>query len=561
MTALGLAVVWLLAAGLLAGEAANLLVGNGTCRLIDGVGLAATAVFFRSLDKAFDPAPPSWLFWPLLVVFWAGPVVGALWLWIRYGSGPELGGAQWGGRLTERKMRAPEDPKKRVDRMAIGRGKQTGRILAAAKCISGTVFGRPGSGKTSALLLPIAAEWQGPVVMTTIKASDFDAVYPLRLALGPVWVIAPAGLPDRETACWSPVDYCVDAKAADRMAGWLADAAVTAGDQRSAPWVEQSKAVIKGALLAAHLTDGGITAFRKWLSLAEKAVEDVRSVLIDAGYHEVASDYAAPFELHDDGIGSVKFTTATVTKVYADEEVRATARRTDFTAQQFLDQCGTIALVASEADAERFAPLMTAITASIVHTAQARYEATGKPLSPALGLLIDEAGNMFRYPKLGRLLTAGRGMGIAVFTVWHDFSQLVSMLGREVANTVLNASGLRMLLPGNADPETLRIFNTLLGRTLIKRRSTTHSSGGVSTSDSLVEADLAPTHELQQLEDFTALVQYANLRPLKVRLRRSFLDGDLVKLLASTSAPAPTEPAAALPSPTVPADGAVPLRK
>ncbi|MFB7215927.1 type IV secretory system conjugative DNA transfer family protein [Streptomyces sp. NPDC056255] len=89
--------------------------------------------------------------------------------------------------------------------------------MAARPNISATVFGVPGSSKTTGLVLPNAAEWQGPLVVTTTKAADLD-INARRRHFGPVWVIAPAGIPGRTTQKWSPVDYCTDTKAADRMA-------------------------------------------------------------------------------------------------------------------------------------------------------------------------------------------------------------------------------------------------------------------------------------------------------------------------------------------------------
>ena len=50
------------------------------------------------------------------------------------------------------------------------------------------------------------------------------------------------------------------------------------------------------------------------------------------------------------------------------------------------------------------------------------------------------------------------------------------------------------------------------------------------------ETDLAPVHSLQQLPDFTAIAQYSNLPPIKVRMRLTFRDRDLKRLL---SVPAP----------------------
>jgi type IV secretory pathway TraG/TraD family ATPase VirD4 len=312
----------------------------------------------------------------------------------------------------------------------------------------------------------------------------------------------------------------------------MAEASASGDDKRAAPWVDQARSVLKGILLAAHLSGGGINDLRRWLGLGKDAVDHVRAVLLQHGYDEVADDYASPWlRLHDDGIGSIQFTLNVIARVYADEEVRASAAGTDFTVDQLLDERGTVCLIASEADAERFAPLLTSIIASIIHGAEARYTTTGTPLDPALGVLVDEAGNMLRYPRLPNILTTGRGMGIVLLTVWHDLSQLHDRLGQQKANTVLNASGMRMLLPGCADPETLRYFQTMLGRTEVLRTSFGRSRGEASTNSSPTETDLAPVHSLQQLPDFTAVAQYANRPPVQVRMRLTFRDRDLKRLL------------------------------
>nr|WP_225845172.1 type IV secretory system conjugative DNA transfer family protein [Streptomyces sp. HPF1205] len=514
---------------LVTGPVASWLAGRGMARRRYDAGTTMLTVFGHGPGRAFDPAPPAWLFWALTVVVWAAAGAAGWGLRVRYGGGGRhVGGAQWGGAAVERRLAAPARPEQRPNRLTAGRGLRTRRILAAQPNISATVFGPPGSSKTTGLLLPNGAEWQGPLVITTTKAADLDVIYERRRALGPVWLIAPAGVTGRSTHRWSPVDYCTDARAADRMAAWMAEASASGDDKRAAPWVDQARSVLKGILLAAHLSGGGVTDMRRWLGLGKDAVDHVRAVLLDHGYGDVADDYASPWlRLHEDGIGSVQFTLNVIARVYADEEVRKSAAGTDFTVERLLDECGTVCLIASEADAERFAPLLTSLIASIIHGAEARYAATGKALAPALGVLVDEAGNMLRYPRLPNILTTGRGMGIVLLTVWHDLSQLRDRLGQQKANTVLNASGLRMLLPGCADPETLRYFQTMLGRTEVLRTSVGRSRGEFSSNSSPTETDLAPVHSLQQMPDFTAVAQYANRPPVKVRMRLTFRDRDL----------------------------------
>lgn len=518
---------------LLAGPLAGLLSGNGWIGSADSVPVTVLSALVKGPASVYQPAPPPWLFYSLTVflVLALGTAIVKVAGAVSFGG--RSGGAQWGGAKIERKMSAHNDHGLRANRITAGRGLRTKRVVAAQPNISATVFGVPGSSKTTGLVLPNAAEWKGPLVVTTTKAADLDVIYARRRAIGPVWVIAPAGIPGRAGDHWSPVAYSTDAKAADRMAAWLAEASPTGDEKRAAPWVDQAKSVLKGILLAAHLSGGGISDMRRWISLGKDAVDHVRAVLLAHGFTDVADDYASPWlRLHEDGIGSIQFSLNVLARVFADEEVRETCARSDFTFEQWLDERGTICIIASEADADRFAPLISSLIASAIHAAESQYNSTGKPINPSVGILVDEAGNMLRYPRLPNILTTGRGMGITMLTVWHDLSQLRESLGAQKANTVLSASGLRMLLPGCGDLETLRYFSGLYGRTEVMKTSHGRSRGEHSTNTQATETDLAPVHSLQQLPDFTAIAQYTNLPPIKVRMRLTFRDKDLKKLLA-----------------------------
>ncbi|MEU5811529.1 type IV secretory system conjugative DNA transfer family protein [Streptomyces sp. NPDC047718] len=517
---------------LLAGPLASILSGGGWAHSSQGVPVTVVLALAKGPAAVYQPAPPAWLFYGLtilLVLLLGLAVVKAA---SRFSFGGRGGGAQWGGGKVEKKMAAHNDPDRRVNRITAGRGQQTKKVVAAQPNISATVFGVPGSSKTTGLVLPNAAEWQGPLVVTTTKVADLDIIHARRRWFGPVWVIAPAGIPGRDTDHWSPVEYCTDAKAADRMAAWLAEASSSAGDKRAAPWIDQAKSILKGILLAAHLSGGGISDLRRWITLGKDAVDHVRAVLLAHGYTDVADDYASPWlRLHEDGIGSIQFSLNVLGRVFADEEVRETCASSDFTFEDWLDKRGTICIIASEADADRFAPLISSLIAGAIHAAEMRYNRYGQAIDPAVGIFVDEAGNMLRYPRLPNILTTGRGMGITLLTVWHDLSQLRESLGPQKANTVLSASGLRMLLPGCGDLETLRYFSGLYGRTEVLKTSHGRSRGDHSTNTQAVETDLAPVHSLQQLPDFTAIAQYTNLPPIKVKMRLTFRDKDLKKLL------------------------------
>ncbi|MBO8189894.1 type IV secretory system conjugative DNA transfer family protein [Streptomyces sp. DW4-2] len=515
---------------LMAAPVAGLLSGHGWVTSSRSVPATVLLSLTRGPDSVYPSAPPTWLFWLVMVLFTGAVLVAAVVLMRALaGRKPHLGGARWGDRSTERQMAAPDAPEQREGRITAGRGQLTKKIMAVVEPAGSAIaFGPPGSAKTTGLLMGNAAEWQGPVVCTTTKAADLDAIYASRSRLGPVWIIAPAGLPGgRRTHHWSPVDYARDADAAERMAEWMADAAQKHYDPRAEPWIAQARAILAGLLLAANISGGGIRAFREWLSLGKDAVDHVRAIL-EPDYPEVALDYAQPWlKLHEDGAGSVQFTLNVIASVYRNKDVREVVAGTDFTAEALLNRTGTICLVASPSNAERFAPLFTSIIASVIHAAEDRFEKTGKPLEKPLGCMIDEAGNALRYPRLPTTLTTGRGIGIAMLTIWHDLAQLASRVGRDGARTVISASTMRMLLPGLADDDTLRYFSYLGAKQHVERTSRSSGDGKNSRSTSIVETELLPVDTLREIPKFTSIVQYFNLPPIRVNMRLTWRDKDL----------------------------------
>ncbi|MFE2408159.1 type IV secretory system conjugative DNA transfer family protein [Kitasatospora sp. NPDC059408] len=537
------AVVSLGAVSLAAGALAGLLSGGGLPKMTASVPETLLLSVAQGPASVYRPAPPAWLFYTvfgLLVVLLAvlaGVVVRRLG---RRRRRSLAGGATWGGAKIEKEMALPDAPAERPDRITAGRGRETRKIVGVIeRSASAIAFGPPGSAKTSGLLAPNAAEWQGPALVTTTKASDLEEIYAARSHIGPVWVIAPAGLPAGPwlTAHWSPVDYAVDDEAAERMAEWMADASQKTYDPKAEPWLIQARAIVAGLLLASRTSKGGIKSFRRWLTQGEAAVDHVRAIL-EEDHPEAALDYAQPWTtLHDDGKGSVQFTLNVLAATYRSTGIREAAERTDFSAEELLERNGTLVLIAAPSQADRFAPYFTSLIAAVLHAAEARYEKLGRHPDRSLGLFVDEAGNFLRYPKLPNVLTTGRGMGITVLSIWHDYSQLAGRMGREGAKTIISASTLRLLLPGMADDETMRYMSFLFGRELVERTSHTTGTGRDSTSTNVVESDLLPVHQLREIPEHTAIALYFNRPPIRVRMRLTWRDPDVKAWLARPAAP------------------------
>ncbi|WP_460458180.1 type IV secretory system conjugative DNA transfer family protein [Angustibacter peucedani] len=465
---------------------------------------------------------------------------------------PEAG-ARWASARGELLMRVPAAPERRRHRLVAGRSRRTGRLLAGEDCISAIAIGPNGSGKTTSLIIPNTLEWDGPVVMTTTKPQDLEDVIAVRSRTGPVYVFAAAGLPEGSLrgarfrqASWSPVGYAADATSADRMAEWLCEASGLARDDRARAWVLQARKLIKPLLMAAHASGGGTKQFVQWIYDGQAAVERVGAVLAEqaavtgaAEWTEAKREFMSTWAIHDEGVGSVLFTAYGIADAYSRSADAAVGE--PFDVAQFLEsgkgRHATLLIVAPESDGDRFAPVVTALLAAVVHAAEHRAAALGGPLPSRLLLALDEAANVLRFPRLPALLTTARGNGIQLLLAYHDLGQLEHASGsRQVARTILSNAKLRILLPGVGDLETLQYFSQLLGRSRVKSSSVTRAADGArSTSTSESQRELAPLHTLRELQAGQAVVAYQNLAPMRIRLRRSFADRDLRRLVAVAS--------------------------
>jgi type IV secretion system protein VirD4 len=444
--------------------------------------------------------------------------------------------ARWANARAERRIASPRDPAKRRWRLTAGRGRASRRLLAGQDCVSAVVFGPNGSGKTTSLIVPNVLDWDGPVVVTTAKPQDLEPIVTARAAHGPVWVIAPGGAPGHACAGWSPIAAAVDEETADRLAEWLVESSGMTGDPKARPWNAQARKYLKGLLLAAHLTDGGIGQWVGWIHAGERASDHVEDILRTSGFDATATEYASTWQIHEEGKGSVLFTALGLADTYARPGVANAATTGGLTPTELLDSSGTVCIVTPSSEGDRYAPYFTALVSAIIHEAEQCAAQHQGPLEPRLLLALDEAGNVFRYPRLPHLLTTARGNGIQLLLIYHDLAQVEHLYGgREVARTVVSNAKMRMLLPGVGDLETLRYWSELMGQTRTQTHGvTTGHDGKRSRSRSEHNDHLAPLHLLQQLPDGQAVLLYQNLPPARVRLLPWYADRRYRHLRGST---------------------------
>lgn len=507
--------------------------------------LAATHSPAEAWEQAYPHTAPleAGLFWlilgAMLLLLAACVAVGVtFWPTSHHRRASESQPARWATRRDERRIAVRRDPTTRQWRITAGQGRQSRRLLAGQDCVSAVAFGPNGSGKTTSLIVPNVLDWDGPVVLTTAKPQDLDPITRARARRGPVWVIAPGGAPGHDTCGWSPLAEVHDDETADRMAEWILTSSGMTDDPKARPWNAQARKYLKGLLLAATLIgdqhsdrhgDGTRSAIRQWIDwihAGEKARDHVEDVLRGTGHGSTAREYASTWQIHEEGKGSVLFTALGLADAYSRPGIIRAAESGGFSPSEFLDSGGTLCIVTPNAEGDRFAPYFTALLTAIIHTAETRAAAGGGPLEPRVLLALDEAGNVFRYPRLPHLLTTARGNGIQLLLIFHDLAQVEHLYGgREVARTVMSNAKMRMLLPGVGDLDTLRYWSDLIGQTRTETTGTTTGYDGKRSRSRNEHSDhLAPLHKLQQLSAGQAVLLYENLPPARIKLLPWYAD-------------------------------------
>lgn len=495
------------------------------------IGLIEHADPAAAWARAYPNAEPlsSGLYWLVLLLF-VVLAAGATAAGLSLAPGHQRRGAerpaQWATRRHERTIRARRDPAKRRWRLVAGRSRSSRRLLAGHDCVSAVAFGPNGSGKTTSLIVPNVLDWDGPVVLTTAKPQDLEPICTARSQRGPVWVVAPGGAPGHDPVGWSPIAAAHDEESADRVAEWLVESSGMTDDPKARPWNAQARKYLRGLLLAANINGGGIAQWVDWIHAAEKARDTVEDTLRGAGFDAAAREYVATWQIHDEGKGSVLFTALGLADTYSRPGVAEAAETGGFDPAALLETGGTICIVTPSAEGDRFAPYFTALLTAIIHEAESRAARRGGPIEPRLLLALDEAGNVFRYPRLPQLLTTSRGNGLQLLLIYHDLAQLEHLYGgRAVARTVVSNAKMRLLLPGVGDLDTLRYWSDLMGQTRTETAGVTTGYDGKRSRSRTEHTDhLAPLHRLQQLPRGQAVLLYENLPPARIRLLPWYTD-------------------------------------
>lgn len=160
---------------------------------------------------------------------------------------------------------------------------------------------------------------------------------------------------------------------------------------------------------------------------------------------------------------------------YRSDAALRTTRTPDFDPADFVASRDTLYLVAPATTQHLHAPLAVALLDQI-RTATYRWH----PRPPML-FALDEVANIAPLPDLPATLAEGGRQGLIVLACLQDLSQARARWGN-AADGFLTLFTHKLLLPGIADPATLKAVSTLAGQVDVPIRSNTTTRHGLTGS-------------------------------------------------------------------------------
>jgi type IV secretion system protein VirD4 len=375
------------------------------------------------------------------------------------------------------------------------------------------IIGPPRSGKTSSVVIPAVALWPGPAVVTSTKPDVLRITSPLRSRMGRVWHWDPTGTTDSPAGAtrlrWSPVPGCADWDTAVQRAWALATTARTGPLGDSAHWVERAQALLAPLLHAAAVADIDLTGVLTWLHT--RNILEPLGILDSPRFtvaHQLLQGIAATETREQSGIWS---TADSLLAAYRTHATLSAAEAPNFEPRRFVTSADTIYITAPADSQAQHAPLICCLLDQI------RRAVTERPHpEPRMLWALDEVANIAPLPTLPSVVADGGGQGLVVLAALQDLSQARTRWGG-AADGFLTLFPTTVLLPGVADPGTLKTISTIAGQVDRPQVTTTRGWRASSRSTTTRKEPLLAEHEIAQGRPGHALI-IQSARPARLLL-------------------------------------------
>ncbi|WP_199034679.1 type IV secretory system conjugative DNA transfer family protein [Glycomyces salinus] len=444
-----------------------------------------------------------------------------------------------------KRLRPNLDGRASVDHVAVDLGKAAGvgRRLAADIENSVLVLAAPRQGKTSQVVIPWLAHWQGPALATSVRPDIVEATYTFRENIGPVAVLDVSDTVWPEALKWSPVVGCEDYDKARRRAKVM----VTVGrletaDSTNAGFFQANATnLLAGWLHAAALGGRGLDDVAAW-ALDETNMQ--AAVILEAHPGTapgVEGNLDGLYNLAPETRSSLFATVQTALAPMLSTRARAVfspSRSEHFDIETFLRKSGTVFLLVPQTKASELAPLISAFVDEVTETATAlATENDSGRLDPPLGMFLDEVANIAPLERLPDLMSYSAGSGIFITAILQELAQARARWGNEGADMLWGASTIKIALGGLTGDEAER-FSKLAGKWWEDLPGIQYGPHGVTHAPRDRDREVITASQIRELDadKGEALIIAGGVKPVKTRITRHYKSGDAKTYAASVKA-------------------------
>lgn len=342
------------------------------------------------------------------------------------------------------------------------------------------VIGPPGSGKSSAVIIPSVIVAPGATVSASIKDDVMQATASIRAHIGRVWHFDPGGAenpaPGVLSARWSPLVSIRTWDDARIIANRLAEPAMKQGKEGGAGgddhFAERARDWLEVLLYAAVLDNHPISQVAEWAQNpdSEQSEQEVNGALIfasqngDQGAHIAKGQLKGLLDTPDRERGSIKSTLNRLLRIYGSVAARQIGDSPNFNPAEFVRSSDTLYITASPERQKEYAPLIAGLLEEIRFATYARHkaqEAGTEPKRHHVTFVLDEANNTAPIP-LPAIISEAGGQSLHIIVGIQDLSRARERWGR-AAEGFLTLFPTKLVLNGVVEPYTLDALSNASG--------------------------------------------------------------------------------------------------
>jgi type IV secretory pathway TraG/TraD family ATPase VirD4 len=406
----------------------------------------------------------------------------------------------------------------------LGRAHLGRRVIAGMEDQS-LVIAAPRAGK-SGWLADRIIDHPGAAVTTTTRTDLFENTSGLRGRHGVLHVFNPEGIGGlASTFRWDPVAGCEQPAVALQRAASFTAATESRGLQDMTFWIGKASAVLASLLHAAALDGQTMADVYQWAH----GIDDARPEQILTAHPAAAEGWLGPIrEIRRPGrtSDSIRMTVTRALSWYADPAVAAATtpgQGEGFDVAEFVSGPNTLYMIGTGREEASIAPLFRAF-AEYVHAGAAltgSLQPHGR-LDPPMLMALDEVTQICPVP-LPLWMADSAGKGILIVAVCHGLAQLEARWDRSGARAIWDTAGIKVILGGVSDPDTLDRLSRLCGDIAVRHHSHTASEDGRGARTRHYQyVRVLPPELLRTLPEWRALILRTNLSPVIVRLRMAW---------------------------------------